>query len=60
MRSTLKRRELNTAGVLRVAAEAEVDPRSVRKWLANGRMRPNVEARIVRAVKTLKLRLSPA
>jgi DNA-binding LacI/PurR family transcriptional regulator len=50
----MKRRKLTPPEILRVAAEAEVDPRSVRKWLAGGnKMMPNVEARIVRAVKTL-------
>ena len=41
--------------ILRIAAEAEVDPRTVRRHLAGGTTRPSCSERIQRAIKALKL-----
>lgn len=43
--------------IRRLAAEAQVDPRSVRKVLAGGTVRQLTDARIKEAAKKLKLKL---
>lgn len=55
MMLVMRRPKLERSDVMRVAAEAEVDPRSVTRWCAGLSMKSIVQARIERAVVTLKL-----
>ena len=43
--------KVTPSDILRVAATADVDPRSVRKLLEGGEVRPRCRARIVRALR---------
>jgi hypothetical protein len=47
---------MDRATILKVAAEAEADPRTVQSYVNGKAVRPSLQERIERAMKTLKVK----